>query len=121
MLKIIVNKICMSYQDTPVSVCGVLSLCGNYHKDEFVERCKEMESEVAESATAPMGEGAQMGSDGKRKLQMDKNKNIVLIEPDGTETPITMRDAAFTYGSSYVLRLTTGIACGGDISTVELD
>ena len=110
-------------------------------ESEFVERCKQAEATVDdltddnsekplrrftafivdESATAPMVEGAQMDGDGKRKLVMDKNKNITLVEPDGTETPITMRDAAFTYGSNYILRLTQGIACGGDISTVELD
>ena len=91
---------------------------------EFVERCKQAEADVVDDTTddpapAPMVEDAQM--DDKRKLQMDKKKNIVLIEPDGTQTPITMRDTAFTYGSNYVLRLTQGIACGGDISTVELD
>ncbi len=96
-------------------------------ESEFVERCKQAEKEsesevkfeVDDTATAPMLEG--MDGDGKRKLRMDKKKNIVLIEPDGTQTPITMRDTAFTYGSNYVLRLTQGIACGGDISTVELD
>ncbi len=82
-------------------------------------KCKEIESEV--DAPAPMVGGAQTNGDGKRKLQMDKKKNIVLIEPDGTQTPITMRDTAFTYGSNYVLRLTQGIVCGGDISIVELD
>ena len=45
----------------------------------------------------------------------------MLIEPDGTQAPITIKDAAFTFGSNYILRLTQGIACGGDISTVELD
>ena len=98
--------------------------------DEFIAKCREAEAmvddstddnSVDESATATMVEGAQMGSDGKRMLRMDKKKNILLIEPDGTETPITMRDAAFTYGSNFILRLTQGIACGGDISTVELD
>ena len=87
--------------------------------DEFVARCKEMESEVDDPA--PMVEVSQMNGDGKRKLVMDKNKNITLVEPDGTETPITMRDAAFDFGSNFILRLTQGIACGGDISTVELD
>ena len=93
--------------------------------DEFIARCKEMESEVDDLAPvddpAPMLDLAPANGDGKRKLQMGKDKNIVLIEPDGTQTPITMRDAAFTYGSDYILRLTQGIACGGDISTVELD
>ena len=96
--------------------------------DEFIAKCREAEAMVDDTtddnsvdAPAPMVEGAQMDDDGKRKLQMDKNKNIVLIEPDGTQTPITMRDTAFTYGSNYVLRLTQGIACGGDISTVELN
>ena len=113
--------------------------------DEFIAKCKEMESAVLESHAsakptavrstaksgnlpraevddpAPMVDLAPANGDGKRMLRMDKNNNIVLIEPDGTQTPITMRDTAFTYGSSYVLRLTTGIACGGDVSTVELD
>ena len=96
--------------------------------DEFIAKCKGMESEVDDTTDdnsvddpVPMVEGAQMDGDGKRMLRMDKKKNILLIEPDGTETPITMRDAAFTYGSNFILRLTTGIACGGDISTVELD
>jgi len=100
-------------------------------ESEFVERCKELEAatvddtaddnSVDESAPSTMVGGAQTNGDGKRKLQMDKKKNIVLIEPDGTQTPITMRDTAFTYGSNYVLRLTQGIACGGDISTVDLN
>ena len=100
--------------------------------DEFVERCKEMESAVLSAKSgnlplaevddpAPMLDLAPANCDGKRKLVMGKNKNITLVEPDGAETPITMRDAAFTYGSGYILRLTQGIACGGDISTVELD
>ena len=114
--------------------------------DEFIARCKEMESAVlsawrvrrddkpsrhARSGNlpgaevddpAPMVDLAPANGDGKRKLQMGKDKNIVLIEPDGTQTPITMRDAAFTYGSDYILRLTQGIQlCGADISTVELD
>ena len=93
--------------------------------DEFIAKCKEMESEV--DAPAPMVEMSRacdrtrLNGDGKRKLVMDKNKNITLVEPDGTETPITMRDAAFDFGSNFILRLTQGIACGGDISTVELD
>ena len=93
--------------------------------DEFIARCKEMESEVDDPA--PMVEVSRacdrtrLNGDGKRKLVMDKNKNITLVEPDGTETPITMRDAAFDFGSNFILRLTQGIACGGDISTVELD
>ena len=96
--------------------------------DEFIAKCKEMESEVDDTTDdnsvddpAPMVEGAQMDGDDKRKLQMDKKKNILLIEPDGTQTPITMRDAAFDFGSNFILRLTQGIACGGDISTVELE
>ncbi len=94
--------------------------------DEFIDRCKQAEAGVVdETATALMVEvecaadgnangkhlqGAQMDGDDKlrgrlrrfsvdstaRKLQMDKKKNIVLIEPDGTQTPITMRDTAFT-------------------------
>ena len=52
---------------------------------------------------------------------MDKNKNVTLIEPDGTEKKMTIKDVAFTYGSNAVMRLTQGIACGADISTVELD
>ena len=50
--------------------------------DEFVERCKEMESEVDDPA--PMVEGAQMDCDGKRKLQMDKKLRTWLVEADGT-------------------------------------
>ena len=58
----------------------------------------------------------------KRRLQMDRNKNIVLVEKDGTEKPMTIRDVAFTFGSDVVMRLTQGIQIvGADISTVELD
>ena len=92
-------------------------------ESEFVERCKELEAATVEdTADDNSVDDIPTYGDGKRKLlRMDKNKNILLIEPDGTETPITMRDAAFTYGSNFILRLTQGIACGGDISTVELD
>ena len=100
--------------------------------DEFVARCKEMESAVLSAKSgnlpraevddpAPMRDLAPANGDGQRKLVMGKNKNITLVEPDGTQTSITMRDAAFTYGSNYILRLTQGIACGADISTVEVD
>ncbi len=90
--------------------------------DEFIAKCKEMESEVDDTTDDNSVDDTPATNDNdKRMLRMDKDKTIVLIEPDGTQTPITMRDAAFTYGSNYILRLTQGIACGGDISTVELD
>ena len=87
--------------------------------EEFIAKCKEAEAEVED--TVEDVDDIPTNGDGKRKLVMGKDKNITLVEPDGTETPITMRDAAFDFGSNYVLRLTQGIACGGDISTVELD
>ena len=87
--------------------------------DEFVERCKQAEATV-EDTIADDADTLTNG-DGKRKLVMGKDKNITLVEPDGTQTSITMKDAAFTFGSNFILRLTQGIACGADISTVELD
>jgi hypothetical protein len=87
--------------------------------DEFVAKCKEMESEVDDPA--PMVEGAQMGSDDKRKLQMDKNLKTWLIEADGTKTEISCREICEQFDGNMVMRLRSGIDAGGDISTVELD
>ncbi len=87
--------------------------------DEFIAKCKEMESEVDDPA--PMLDLAPANGDGKRMLRMDKDKTIVLIEPDGTQKPMTFMEVSRTFGSNFILRLTQGIACGGDISTVELD
>ena len=67
---------------------------------------------------------AQMGADGTavRKLQIDKKRNIVLIEPDGTKKPMTFKEVSLTFGGDVIMRLTQGIQlCGADISTVELD
>ncbi len=90
---------------------------------EFIAKCKqaEKESEVDDPAPAPMVEDAQMDGDGKRKLQIDKKRNIVLIDADGTKKSMTFQEVSRTFGSNFILRLTQGIACGGDISTVELD
>ena len=90
--------------------------------DEFVEKCKQAESEVTDDNPIDANTMLLESSDGKRKLVMDKKKNITLIEPDGTEKPMTIKDVAFTFGSNVVMRLTQGIQlCGADISTVELD
>ena len=88
--------------------------------DEFVERCKEAEATVedtiADDADTPTN------GDGKRKLQIDKKRNIVLIEPDGTKKPMTFTEVSRTFGGDVIMRLTQGIQlCGADISTVELD
>ncbi len=86
--------------------------------DEFVARCKEMESEVDDPA--PMVDLAPANGDGKRKLQMGKDKVIWLIEADGTRKQMGYREAEKIKRNS-TLHLTQGIACGADISTVELD
>ncbi|MBC8458469.1 MAG: hypothetical protein H8D67_10790 [Deltaproteobacteria bacterium] len=88
--------------------------------DEFVERCKEMESEVDDPA--PMVDLAPANCDGKRKLQIDRKRNIVLIESDGIQKPMTFIEVSRTFGGDVIMRLTQGIQlCGADISTVELD
>ena len=87
-------------------------------ESEFIAKCKEMESEVDDPA--PMVEVSQMNGDGKRKLQMGKDKVIWLIEMDGTKKQMGYREAEKIKRNS-TLHLTQGIACGGDISTVELD
>jgi len=87
--------------------------------DEFIAKCKEMESEVDDPA--PMVEGAQMDGDGKRKLQMDKKLMTWLVEVDGTKTEISCREICEQFNGNIVMQLRAGIDCGGDISTVELD
>ncbi len=94
--------------------------------DEFIARCKEMESEVDDPAPGACDRTrvdlAPANGDGKRKLQMGKDKNIVLIDPDGTQKPMTFKEVSRTFGGDVIMRLTQGIQlCGADISTVELD
>ena len=70
----------------------------------------------------PYAEG--LGTDGTavRKLQIDKKRNVVLIEPDGTKKPMTFKEVSCEFGGNVIMRLTQGIQiCGADISTVELD
>lgn len=88
--------------------------------DEFVERCKEAEADVVDDTT--VDDDTPTNGDGKRKLQIDKKRNIVLIEPDGTKKPMTFQEVSRTFGGNVIMRLTQGIQlCGADISTVELD
>ncbi len=56
----------------------------------------------------------------RRKLRIDKKRNVVLIEKDGTEKPISFREAEMLKRNS-VLRLTQALACGADYGVVELD
>ena len=61
-------------------------------------------------------------NESKRKLIMDRKKNITLVETDGTERPMTIQDVAFTFGGNVVMKLTQGIQIvGADISKVEVD
>ena len=90
-------------------------------ESEFVERCKELETDVVDDAPAPMVEGAQMDGDDKRKLQMDKKLNTWLIEADGTKTEISCREICEQFNGNIVMQLRAGIDAGGDISTVELN
>ena len=101
-------------------------------ESEFVERCKQAETDViddntddnsvAELATAPMVEGAQMGGDEKRKkLQMDAKLRTWLVEADGTKKAISCREICEQFAGNIVMQLRAGIDSGGDISTVELD
>ena len=87
--------------------------------DEFIAKCKEMESEVDDPA--PMVEDAQMDGDGKRKLVMDKKLMTWLVEVDGTKTEISCREICEQFDGKIVMQLRSGIDAGGDISTVELD
>ena len=90
-------------------------------ESEFVERCKELESDVVDDDPAPMVEGAQMDGDGKRKLQMDAKLRTWLVEADGTKTGISCREICEQFDGNIVMQLRFGIDAGGDISTVELD
>ncbi len=96
---------------------------------EFVERCKQAEKESADDTTddandAPLenenGAGG-LGTDGTavRKLVMGKDRQVWLVEKDGTRKAITFAEAGDLKGNS-VLRLTQAIACGADIGVVEL-
>ena len=100
--------------------------------DDFIAKCKELESEVDDPA--PMVEWstqakprlrrvspAQMGSDEKRKLQMDKKLKTWLVEADGTKKAISCREICEQFDGNIVMQLRSGIDSGGDISTVELD
>ncbi len=87
--------------------------------EEFIAKCKQAEAEVED--TVEDVDDTPTNGDGKRKLQMGKDKVIWLIEADGTKRQIDYREAG-KLNSNAVLRLTQGIQlCGADISTVELD
>ncbi len=88
--------------------------------DEFVERCKQAEATV-EDTIADDADTLTNG-DGKQKLVMGKDKNITLVDPDGTHKPMTFMEVSRTFGGDVIMRLTQGIQlCGADISTVEWD
>jgi len=92
-------------------------------EEAFIAECKkaEAEAEVADDNSVEVNATPLESGDGKRKLVMDKNKNVTLMEADGTEKSLTVKDVAFTFGSDVVMRLTQGIQLvGADISTVEL-
>ena len=93
-------------------------------EEAFIAECKKAEA-IGTATDDNSVEANAMpveNSDGKRKLVMDKDKNITLIEADGIEKSMRMKDVAFTFGSDVVMRLTQGIQlCGADVSTVEFD
>jgi hypothetical protein len=88
--------------------------------DDFVNECKQAEADVVDDTT--VDDDTPTNGDGKRKLQIDKKRNIVLIESDGMKKPMTFKEVSLTFGGDVIMRLTQGIQlCGADISTVELD
>jgi len=59
-----------------------------------------------------------------RRLRMDKNLNVWLVEADGTKKKISCREVAEKYDSyekGLIKQLRAGIECGADISTVEFE
>ncbi len=89
---------------------------------EFVERCKEAEADVTDDTTDDNSvDDTPTNGDGKRKLQMDKKLNTWLIEADGTKKEISCREICEQFDGNIVMQLRSGIDCGGDISTVELN
>ena len=81
--------------------------------------CAEVESHGEAEASPVCSIALGVRTAGKRKLQMGKDRIIWLIEVDGTKKQISYPEAGKLNRNS-VLRLTQGIACGADISTVEL-
>ena len=89
------------------------------NEEEFIAKCKQAEEESADDVANDTNAMPFENANGKRKLQMGKDRIIWLIEVDGTKKQISYPEAGKINRNS-VLRLTQGIACGADISTVEL-
>jgi hypothetical protein len=98
----------------------------SYNSVEFLLRCKEAIAKVRENKNAvEAAEQPFEGSNGKRRLQMDRKLRTWLIEADGTKTEISCREICEKFESEknprIVTRLRAGIDSGADISTVEID
>ena len=96
------------------------------NRKEFVEKCQQAIDEIrAEKQVPEANEQPLEGSNGKRKLQMDKKLRTWLVETDGTKKEISCREICEQFESkqnpSIVTRLRAGIDEGADISIVELD
>ena len=62
------------------------------------------------------------GSNGKRKLQMDKKFRTWLVDADGSKKKISCREICEQFeDSSIITRLRAGIDSGADFSTVEIN
>jgi hypothetical protein len=94
--------------------------------EDFIARCREAIDKVREKKNAvEANEQPLEGSNGKRKIQMDKKLRTWLIESDLTSKGISCREICEKFESeknpNIVTRLRAGIDSGADISTVELD
>ncbi len=67
--------------------------------DDFIAKCKQAEAEVEDIT---VDDDTPTNGDGKRKLQIDKKRNIVLIEPDGTKKPMTFKEVSLTFGGDVI-------------------
>jgi len=97
----------------------------SYNSSVFIERCREAIQKVRDDNTVEAAELPMEGSNGKRKLQMDKKLRTWLVEADGSKKEISCREICETFESKQnpriVTRLRAGIDSGADISTVELN
>ncbi len=94
----------------------------SYNSSVFIDRCREAIQKVRDDNTVEANELPMEGSNGKRKLQMDKKLRTWLIEADGTKKAISCREICEKFSDgSIVTRLRAGIDSGADISTVEID
>ena len=94
----------------------------SYNSDEFIEKCREAIQKVRDDKVEA-NEQPLEGSNGKRKLVMDKKLRTWLVE-DGTKKSISCREIAERFDSfekNIIKQLRIGIDSGADISTFELD